>query len=164
MRNIILEGFDGSGKSTLARLLAERYRMFYQPSEGKEKYPFECSARSLLYFERTWNVFDRHPIISNDIYIPVSGARPIRQDVMEKWTGHLRQHHLIIYCAGGSFEEQVLGEFDTPDYQVALKQKEDVIQRAYREWAPREADVIYRKTNDHRKLFSLIGGFLCSDH
>lgn len=163
MRNIILEGFDGGGKTTLAHLISSRFKLFYQPSEGKEKFPGECSDRSLLYMHRTGYVFDRHPIISNDIYIPVSGARPIHHDVMERWWA-LRPYHLIIYCAGGSFDEQVPGQFDTPEYQALLKENESIIKRRYEAWAPTEADVIYRKTNNHNKLFSLIGGFLCSEY
>ena len=163
MRNIILEGFDGGGKTTLAHIIAERFKLFYQPSEGKEKYRGECSERSMKYFTREGYVFDRHPIISNDIYIPVSGALPITPLTMELWH-RLRPSHLIIYCAGGSFEEQVPGEFDTPEYQALLKENENIIKRRYEQWAPREADVIYRKTNDHRKLFALIGGFLCSEY
>lgn len=164
MRNIILEGFDGGGKTTLAQLISSRFKLFYQPSEGKEKFPGECSDRSLNYFDRTGYVFDRHPIISNDIYIPVSGAMPIKSMVMKQWNDYFRHCHLIIYCAGGSFDEQTLGEFDTPEYQALLKENESIIKKRYENWAPREADVIYRKTNDHRKLFSLIGGFLCSEY
>ena len=163
MRNIILEGFDGGGKTTLAHIIAERYRLFYQPSEGKAKYPGECDARCARYFEMNHTVFDRHSVISNDIYIPVSGAQPLSTATMMKWH-FLRPHYLIIYCAGGSFEEQVPGEFDTPEYQALLKENENIIKRRYEQWAPREADVIYRKANDHRKLFALIGGFLCSEY
>lgn len=163
MRNIILEGFDGGGKTTLAHIIAERFKLFYQPSEGKEKYPGECDDRCSKYFERDRYVFDRHPVISNDIYIPVSGAQPLSNATMMQWH-FLRPHYLIIYCAGGSFEEQVPGEFDTPEYQALLKENENIIKRRYEQWAPREADVIYRKTNDHRKLFALIGGFLCSEY
>ena len=163
MRNIILEGFDGGGKTTLAHLIAEHFKLFYQPSEGKAKYPGECDARCSTYFERDRYVFDRHPVISNDIYIPVSGAQPLSDVTMKQWH-QLRPYYLIIYCAGGSFEEQVPGEFDTFEYQALLKENENIIKKRYEQWAPREADVIYRKTNDHRKLFALIGGFLCSEY
>lgn len=163
MRNIVLEGFDGGGKTTLAQLISSRFKLFYQPSEGKEKFPGECSDRSMVYMARTGYVFDRHPIISNDIYIPVSGARPIHKEVMDHWRS-VRNQHLIIYCAGGSFEEQTIGQFDTPEYQALLKENEKIIKKRYEAWAPLEADVIYRKTNDHNKLFSLIGGFLCSEY
>lgn len=163
MRNIILEGFDGGGKTTLAQIISSRFNLFYQPSEGKEKYRGECSERSMRYFAREGYVFDRHPIISNDIYIPVSGALPITEPTMVMWR-KLRPYHLIIYCAGGSFEEQVPGQFDTPEYQALLRENESIIKKRYEAWAPTEADVIYRKTNDHNKLFSLIGGFLCSEY
>lgn len=163
MRNIILEGFDGSGKTTLAKKLTERYRLTYQPSEGKAKHPGECNDRCLKYFQRSEVVFDRHPIISNDIYSLITGAQLISPLVRAKWQ-ELRKDHLIIYCAGGSVQEQTLGEFDTRDFLLALSDKEKELKRAYDKWAFTEADIVHRKGTSTRKLFSMIGGFLCSEY
>lgn len=145
--NIVLEGPDGSGKSTLAHMIAAHVPLAYTPPRGPEQYKGEIVERAGRYLKFDGCLFDRHPIISHNIYGRFrDGATLIPDDLVAAF---YRTKPLIIFCdnqAGLSNHE--LKDYDTPEHVAMVEKFDHDIRAAYRVWAAVHADYRYAIGDD----------------
>lgn len=142
---IILEGIDNTGKSTLADYLSPRLFLPIQRSEGPPHYPGEMNIRLQRYHLLGDVIFDRHPVVSQDIY----GTMRSHQGVYDPaWRIRLYSSNpLFIYCDPSDdrkLNQHVVKERETVQHVDQVSQHYDDLLRLYRAWAIRHAHLIYR--------------------
>lgn len=160
MRNVILEGCDGSGKSTLARSLTFYLNMRVQEGMGPGKSQGELDRRVHHYLGMENTIFDRHPIISQPIYNQFRTDAPIIQHNHQAWFQSERSQYLIVYCEGAVIHHHIEKTHETQEHLLMVREKFDQIILAYREWAWKNADIIYRTGEDMGLVGRMIKGGL----
>ena len=160
---IIIEGHDNSGKSTLARVIKSHpdfSRYGIQESEGPPVSPAEINERCERYMASVARgdklIWVRHPVISNAIY---GSFRPegdvIRSDVRAAFHA---MKPLLIYCdpMERGLGDHVVKDHDTEEHLALLQANSERILGAYRQWALKEAHVIYRIGDDVERIIRVV--------
>jgi len=145
---IVIEGVDNSGKSTLIRALCTSLPAWkVQGSEGPPKHPGEMDERVTRYLEQSpaMTIYDRHPCVSQPIY----GTMRTHLDKIAP--GLISQFYsstpLFVYCDGGDrgMDSHVFNpETDTVEHLDAVRANYMKLLGLYREWAAKNAFIIYR--------------------
>jgi hypothetical protein len=159
LTNIVIEGADSSGKSTLARYLSSKLARPLVPSEGPEKFPGEMAQRVRRYFGYNDVIFDRHPCISQGIYMKfIEGAPAIESDML------LQFYHtepLFVWCKDqGIPTNQTRPEIDTPELVHAITDNHQEIASMYEQWAIDNTHICYRIGNSMDRIYRMIKGVL----
>lgn len=129
---LILEGLDATGKSYLAKKLSDHTGWPVHPSEGPEKYPGEAIIRMKLYLALPYKtIFDRHPIISQSIYGPLSNGNSAPPYLLQELK---RIRPFIIEASPENKGKHIIKEHDTPQHLKMIKEKREVLKKAYREF------------------------------
>lgn len=145
---IVLEGPDNSGKSTLAHRIASRTGHAIQGSEGPPKKGENINDRIRRYATMAGErpmLFDRHPVISQPIYSMLAGnPQQVEPELIEQF---YRSSSTIIYCE--PLDRGLEGHIekpghDTPDHLEQVNKRYYDLLQAYRDWAVRRANFIYR--------------------
>lgn len=147
--NIVLEGPDGSGKSTLASVIMQHVPLRYQGTEGPEKWPGEAIERAYRYLKMDGVLFDRHVIISQNIYgRHRQGATMIPPELVTLL--YTKKHRpLFIYCSGGSLEtHDPKSLYDTKDHLELVQRYDSQIRGDYSLWAISHANITYKMGDD----------------
>lgn len=140
--NIIIEGPDGSGKSTLAEFLSRSLHWPVLHSKGPLADQDEFEERARHYLSCHHTIFDRHTIISEDIYGKARGRTRV-------FDGHrLRLYSLTqdirIYSAlRPPGQGHVLKAHDTPEHIAMINSRHAFIHEMYEKWALNHAHIIY---------------------
>lgn len=159
MRNVILEGCDGSGKSMLARSLTFFLNMRVQEGQGPGKSQEELNLRVNQYLTMTNTIFDRHPIISQPIYNQFRDSAPIIEEHHQKIFERERGNYIIVYCEGHLDYHQPKDN-ETSEHLELVKKYYDNLIYSYRDWAMKNADIIYRTGVDMGLVGRMIKGGL----
>lgn len=147
---IILEGPDNSGKTTLAKHLGETLGIPVKHSGGPSKFPGEVNSRTQAFNEaNSWGIFDRHPAISQNMYVEA-----LSQLQGEKKGELVRPEHveafynlkpLIIYCRNvRGIEGHDLSEHSSADYFDKVTRAMPILCKLYDQWALERAHILYR--------------------
>lgn len=170
MRSIILEGIDNTGKSYLAGKMSSYFKLPIQPSEGPPKHPGEMNIRLRRYADRPQTmIFDRHPIISQPIYgILRTGSDPYAAEWKEWWQA-VRSQFVIVYCdppqAGRGMDGHTFHEgADTEEHVKLVDENYDQLLALYREWAMREANIVYRIGDNIRAVIGAVEAMAAPYH
>lgn len=126
---IIVEGLDATGKSTLVERLSLVTTWPVQKSEGPEQYPGEILDRCDRY--RTYPdeyIFDRHPVISQQIYGHFAKKTPIPPHYQLLLQARCP---LVIYASAENKGEHLAKDYDTPEHLEMIKNKRDDMERMY---------------------------------
>jgi hypothetical protein len=143
--NIVLEGPDGSGKSTLAQHILQCVPLIYKGTEGPEKWPGEAIERAYRYLKMDNTLFDRHVIISQNIYGRHRPGSTIIPPELEMLLYKKRPRPLFIYCHATSLDRHDdTSPFDTVEHLRLVKDNDRTIRKAYEEWAKQHAKLTYR--------------------
>ncbi len=93
MTSIIFEGPDGAGKSYTAEYISINTKIPVYHAGGPPATPEEAVFRAGKMLQLENQIFDRFPIISEQIYGPLlRGSNPFTIDDLK------RLPHLVIYC------------------------------------------------------------------
>ena len=168
---IILEGIDNTGKSYLAEKMGAYFKVPIQPSEGPPHYPGEMNKRLRRYADYAGSmIFDRHPIISQPIYgqLRATHLDTFSNEWYEWWAEH-RQQFVIVYCdppsASRQMDEHTMHEgVDTPEHVAAVKENYPQLLEAYRAWALREANIVYRIGDSIRRVIGAVEAMAAPFH
>lgn len=129
---IIIEGLDATGKSTLCEAIHKETNWPVQVSEGPEKHPGEIIDRCLRYMLLPHHtIFDRHPIISQSIYGPLSGKSTIPPGILQELK---RRDPLIIEASSSNKFEHTIKAHDTPEHLDLIIKKREQIKLSYKEF------------------------------
>lgn len=149
---IILEGIDGSGKTTLGKIIAQHFRVPFQPGEGPPRPGEDINDRIRSYMRREGLVvFDRHPVVSQSIY-NMMGSNPQKVDSELYEMFHKNPRNIFIYCdplekgLGNATSDHPTA--DTPEFIAELESKYLLLLQAYRAWGVNHAKIVYR-IGDH---------------
>lgn len=141
--NVVLEGPDGAGKSYLAEAIAAATGMRVQQGSGPPRQPGEIERRMRDYAQMEDVIFDRHPAVSQPIYASLRGE----EMSAEFWSlvdGFYRTRPVIVYCRSESPARHVVKSGENPTHIAAVNERYPFLVRAYDEWAPRHAHLLYR--------------------
>ena len=156
---LIIEGLDATGKSTLANSIAAEFNLRIQESEGPPVDNIEFLSRIERYFDLKNTVFVRHPLVSNPIYDlgrPAEKRIPIPQSYFEAFYS---QPNIFIYCARTDLQvSHDVKAHDTPEHLEMIKAKDELLHRAYKEWALRHANIVYRIGDDVGAILEFLRG------
>lgn len=126
---IIIEGLDATGKSVLADRISLLTTWPIQKSEGPEQYPGEILDRCDRY--RTYPdeyIFDRHPVISQQVYGHFSNKTPIAPHYQVMLQARAP---LVIYSSGDNHGEHHVKDYDTPDHIKMITDKRSEMEKMY---------------------------------
>lgn len=145
---IVLEGPDNSGKSTFAAMLAQRTGRRIQGSEGPPKPGESINDRIRRYSALVAvepMIFDRHPVISQPIYSMLAGnPQQVEPELIAEFYD---SRPTLVYCDPG--ERGMEGHIEKPEHdcpehiEQVHKHYYDLL-NAYREWALKHAQFVYR--------------------
>ena len=142
--NIVIEGADNSGKSTLAAALARvlNWRIVSSPGPTKSKEEFNLRALSFLQLDRT--IFDRHCIVSENIYGTIRGSIMTEPELERMY---LLSTKLVVFCRMNrpTLEGHIAKAHDTPDHLATVVANQERIFELYDKWALDHANIVYRK-------------------
>lgn len=161
--HIILEGPDNAGKSTLAMRLATELKRQVIQSEGREKYPGEINERVKRYINdyRTQpSIFDRHPVVSQEIYALVKSNTPVDNLLSVEF---YNSRPLFVYCRAKptrGMVGHVAKAYDEPDYLKTIEDTYPRLVKAYDDWALNHAHFVYRIGDNMVQLSNAIKGAL----
>ena len=144
---IVLEGIDNSGKSTLAKYLSAKFGWSVQGSEGPPKYEGEMNDRLARYVSLDNIIFDRHPVVSQEIYKTIrTGHDAAGMDPL-----YVRLFYasmpLFVYCDPldrGMSEHRFSVGVDTEEHLRQVSEGYTIMLHMYREWAIAHAHFLYR--------------------
>jgi predicted HAD superfamily Cof-like phosphohydrolase len=163
---IIIEGPDASGKSTLAQYIAQALNAPVQPSEGPPRFPGDIAQRVKQYaLLPPHTVFDRHPIISEEMYA-YALRRPL--DLPSTLVKQFYEaHHTIIYCdppSDTNLPHHQIKDHDSPEHVMAIADNYARLVEAYRSWAISHARFIYRIGDDKQSFVHYLTDFVQDIH
>lgn len=152
---VVIEGPDGSGKSTLAndlliQLSQENLKISLKLTGGPEKYPGEIIDRIKRYDKAYLSspchitIYDRHPVISQNIYATLSKSQSIIGYSLTKSLLYNRKPY-IIYCRDTRFSlDNQNQEWDTVEFKTLISENQPKLKALYDIWALEYANMIYR--------------------
>lgn len=154
---IILEGPDNAGKSTLAAHLSDALDIDVQHSGGPSKWPGEVNSRCFEFNQRRMTqLFDRHPAISQNIYVEAlnnNGELVTEENVAEFYDSH----PLIIYCKNvRGVEGHEQSEHSSPEYFEQVSANMERLGQLYDDWAVEKAHIVYRIGDDMDRIVALV--------
>lgn len=126
--NIVLEGPDATGKSTLAKALAHMIGRPIIEGRGPPRSPLEMEQRIATYAGYRKVIFDRHPVISQQVYGTLRDPPESlpTETILDFWASA----PLVIYCRrNGPPISHVIKPGEDPEH-VHMVEKKDVAIRA----------------------------------
>lgn len=147
---IVLEGPDAAGKSTLAKFLVDTLGFSHRHSGGPGKRPGEIYERiDAMADDPGPTVYDRHPCVSQNIYLDALGLRGEYVDdarLNRFYGGNV----FIIYCRPlpDALKRHEMSEFATSDYHKHVERNYDRLTHLYDKWALKRANLVYRIGDD----------------
>lgn len=155
--NVILEGPDNAGKSTLARYVAQSLGRPLVISGGPELYPNEINDRAAAYMLYHNVVFDRHPVISQNIYNQMRAQPQTWVHEENKWRFYDTQP-LIIYCRPTTMKGNIPKPHEDPAHLEMVNSKYKDICFLYDKWAMDHAHLWYRVGDSMERTIAAIRG------
>ena len=152
---VVIEGSDGSGKSTLTndlitQLSNDGLKVALKLTEGPEKYPAEILERIKRYDKEYLSspqhitIYDRHPVVSQNIYGPLVGYKTIISYSLTKSLLYNRRPY-IIYCRDTRFSlDNQVQEWDTMEFKTLIFKNQSKLKALYDIWALEYANMIYK--------------------
>lgn len=149
---IVVEGPDNSGKTTLIDYLA---RHLVSPETGRRFNVFrnlgpcvdlrEYRDRIAAVYHATDTIFDRHTVVSENIYGPICRAIDYGAQDVRPAIDFYAQRPIFIYCRGRDLAQHIPNHArDTPEHLAAVAANHGKICAAYDRWALRYAHILYR--------------------
>lgn len=156
--NIVFEGPDNAGKSTMAEYVSRTLGMPLRYSGGRETVPGEINVRAEEFMKLDGYVFDRHPVVSQEIYRQIHHGTCVRPILIDRF---YRSATLLICCVSPideGLDGQIIKDYDKPEHQKQIQDHYQRIRRLYDEWAINRAHIIARKYGNYQLLTDLIKG------
>lgn len=161
--DIVIEGPDNAGKSTLARVIAVELGFEeVTHSGGPSKYPGEINERAVRfnseYSPSNPRLFDRHPCVSQNIYINSLFAGMGEFVTPDNVKSFYRTQPFIVYCRNESHSLQghVMSEHSDDEYFQRVTENIDNLCHHYDQWAMGRSHYIHRIGDDIGPLLSAL--------
>jgi predicted ATPase len=156
--NIVVEGPDNAGKSTLVECIARMLRWNVVSSEGPTRTQEELNDRARRFLSLDHTVFDRHCIVSEQIYGTMRGQVMTDLDLVRKFKASSK---VIIYCrSDGTLSSHIRKEHDTDEHLEMVERRFQQICAYYDQWALDYANIIYRKGEPPMRVLRFLQGEL----
>lgn len=160
--DIVLEGPDNAGKTTLAKVLGDIFGQTVVPGEGREKFPGEMNERVRRYLSNRGNdhlIYDRHPVVSEDIYSIVEPKSIMEPELIrEFYAGNV----FFIYCRPltNHLKDHGASPRDDDKFLTALTQRYSSLVSCYDTWALNHANIVYRIGDNMEDVIQAIKGLV----
>lgn len=156
--NVIVEGPDNSGKSTLVSVLASVFNMPVIHSHGPATDDEQFDVRCKHYLSQHSTIFDRHCIVSEEIYGQARGRVRTKPELKQIF---LHTSKVVIVCRGdGTLQGHVLKAHDSPDHKQLVQVRHRMICEAYDRYALDYAHILYRKGDAPHRVMRFLKGEL----